>query len=60
MQHKRIQKTAALLQVPQDKVRLFLGGYHWTRMEETTALSRKCGYGMLYEDGSDISVEFDR
>jgi hypothetical protein len=60
MQGRRIQKTAALLQVPWDKIRLFLGGYHWTQMEDLVFSSRECGYGVLYKDGTDISVEFDR
>ena len=60
MQARRIQKTAALLQVPRDEIRLFIGGYHWTQMEDLIELSRECGYGVLYDDGTDISVDFDR
>ena len=37
----------------------FLGGYHWTQMEDQVLSARECGYGVMYEDGMDISVEFD-
>jgi hypothetical protein len=58
-QRKRITKSAGLLNVARDKVRLFLGGYFWENMENKIELARILGYGVLFEDGTDISVRFE-
>jgi hypothetical protein len=58
MQVSRVDKTAALLKMPQNKIRLILGGYHWSNMEEQVMVAKKAGYGVMYKNGGDISVQF--
>ena len=51
-----MQKTATLLGVPLDKIKLFLAGVLWEDGFRTMEVTQRIGYGVMYQSGSDISV----
>jgi hypothetical protein len=55
-QPDRMQKTAQVLGVTTDKLRLFLAGECWDDGKHVVQLAQRAGYSVLYESGSDLTV----
>ena len=55
-QHNRLQKSVDVLGKNVTAARLFIAGKHWRNGESTKELARKMGYGILYENGTDLTV----
>jgi len=55
-QGERLEKTANLLGVQVDKIKLFLAGVLWEDGFRTMKVAQRIGYGVMYESGSDVAV----
>ena len=55
-QISRVEKMATLAGVEVDHIKLFLAGEYWLPLTRTLAI--KLGYGVFYENGHDLTVEY--
>jgi len=55
-QWDRIQKTAKILGITTDKMKIFLAGEFWEDGKFMMQTAQRAGYSVLYESGSDLVV----
>jgi hypothetical protein len=41
-------------------VKLFIGGHFWDNFDDDIRMAKQLGYGVLFENGADISVEWTK
>lgn len=55
-QWDRIQKTAKILGITTDKIKLFLAGEWWEEGKFMMETAQRAGYSVLHESGSDLAI----